>query len=169
MKKFSLKKDVYDLRNASKYVKVYMYVQHAHKRSKKMKKLKDFLYDKNDIIIVIIIVAAAALLIISRINAIMDYPAKYAEEQAATETKATVKITESSTEEETVAEDVEITIDDTDTSSSVADKLYEAGLIDSADDFESFVYDSGKSSSIQSGTFQIPSGSSHEEILDIIT
>lgn len=135
----------------------------------KMKKLKDFFYDKNDIIIVIIIVALAALLIFSRIDAIMDYPAKYAEENAATETKQTVKITEPSTEEETVAEDVTITIDDTDSSSSVAEMLYEAGLIDSTDEFESFVDESGKSSSIQSGTFQIPSGSSHEEILDIIT
>ena len=169
VKKFSRKKDVYDLRNCSKYDKVYVYVQYACKRSKKMKKLKDFLYDKNDIVIVLIIVAAAALLIISRIGAIMDYPAQYAEENAATETKATAKITEPSTEEETVAEDVTITIDDSDGSSSVADKLYEAGLIESADEFESYVIDSGKTDSIQSGTFQIPSGSSFEEILDIIT
>lgn len=169
VKKFSRKKDVYDLRNCSKYDKVYVYVQYARKRSKKMKKLKDFLYDKNDIVIVIIIVAAAAILIFSRIDAIMDYPAKYAEEHAATETKETVKITEPSTEEETVAEDATITIGDEDSSSDVSDKLYEAGLIDSADDFNVFIEDSGKSGSIQSGTFQIPSDSSYEEILDIIT
>jgi len=134
-----------------------------------MKKFKDFLYDKNDLIIVLLIVLIAGFIIFNRINAIMDYPEQYASEMAAKETKETVKITEPSTEEETVASDVTITIDDSDGSSSVADKLYEAGLIDSVDEFESFVEDSGKSGSIQSGTFQIPSGSSHEEILDIIT
>ena len=55
-------------------------------------------YDKNDILIVLIIVVAAALLIYTRINAIMDYPAQYAEENAATETKATYQITEPSEE-----------------------------------------------------------------------
>lgn len=133
-----------------------------------MKKLKDFFYDKNDIIIVVLIVAVAAFIIYTRIDSIMGYPAQYASEMAATETRETVKITEPS-EEETVAEDITITIDDSDTSSSVSDKLYEAGVIDSSDDFEAFVSDEGKSDSIQSGTFQIPSGSSYEEILDIIT
>ena len=40
-----------------------------------MKKLKDFFYNKNDIIIVLIILAIAALIIYTRIGAIMDYPA----------------------------------------------------------------------------------------------
>lgn len=134
-----------------------------------MKKLKDFFYDKNDIIIVLLIVAFAAFIIYTRIDSIMSYPEQYASRVAATETKQTTAITEPSAEEETSAENASVTINDSDTSSSVADKLYEAGLIDSADEFESFVNDSGKSGSIQSGTFQIPSGSSHEEILDIIT
>lgn len=134
-----------------------------------MKKLKDFFYDKNDVIIVLLIVAAAALIIYTRIDSIMSYPAEYASQAAATETKETTEITQPSSTEETTAKDVTITIKDSDTSSSVADKLYEAGLIDSADDFEAFVDSSDKSDAIQSGTFQIPSGSSHEEILDIIT
>lgn len=41
-----------------------------------MKKIKDFFYDKSDIIIVLLIVAAAAFLIYNRIDAIMDYPVK---------------------------------------------------------------------------------------------
>lgn len=39
-----------------------------------MEKLKDFFYDKNDIVVALIIIAAAALIILGRINAIMDYP-----------------------------------------------------------------------------------------------
>ena len=49
-----------------------------------MKKLKDFFYNKNDIIIVLIILAIAALIIYTRIGAIMDYPAKLAKQPAAT-------------------------------------------------------------------------------------
>ena len=60
----------------------------------KMKKIKDFFYDKNDIIIELLIVAAAAFLIYNRINAIMDYPAKYAEEMEKATTQQVVETTE---------------------------------------------------------------------------
>lgn len=39
-----------------------------------MKHIKDFLYDKNDILIALLILVAAALIIIWRTNVIMDYP-----------------------------------------------------------------------------------------------
>ncbi|WP_206459775.1 endolytic transglycosylase MltG [Anaerovorax sp. IOR16] len=39
-----------------------------------MNKLKDILYDKNDILVVLIILAIAALIISNRIDAIMAYP-----------------------------------------------------------------------------------------------
>lgn len=39
-----------------------------------MKKFKDFVYDKNDIIIALFILVLAALVIVWRMNAIMDYP-----------------------------------------------------------------------------------------------
>ena len=39
-----------------------------------MKKFKDFLYDKNDIIIALLILVVASLLIIWRMEAIMEYP-----------------------------------------------------------------------------------------------
>jgi hypothetical protein len=39
-----------------------------------MNKLKDFLYNKNDIIVAVIILLAAAAVIYFRIAAIMDYP-----------------------------------------------------------------------------------------------
>ena len=39
-----------------------------------MKKLKDFIYDKNDVIIAALILIAAALIITWRMNVILDYP-----------------------------------------------------------------------------------------------
>ena len=39
-----------------------------------MKKFKDFLYDKNDILIALLILVAAAFLILWRMEAIMAYP-----------------------------------------------------------------------------------------------
>ena len=40
----------------------------------KMKKFKDFIYDKNDIIIAVLILAVAALVILWRLNIILEYP-----------------------------------------------------------------------------------------------
>ena len=133
-----------------------------------MKKLKDFFYDKNDIIIVLLIVIVAGFIIYNRIDNVMSYPEQYAKEVAAKEEKETVPATEPSTEETSETE-ITITIEDDDTSSSVAEKLQEAGLIYSADGFEDFMENQGKTESIQSGTFKIPNNSSEEEILDIIT
>ena len=39
-----------------------------------MKKFKDFIYDKNDIIIAVLILAVAALVIFWRLNVILEYP-----------------------------------------------------------------------------------------------
>lgn len=137
-----------------------------------MRKLKDFFYDKNDIIIVLIIIAVAAFIIYTRVEAIMEYPEQYAKEIEATAsekepTPSTTEATEST--EESSNENISITIDDDDYSSTVAEKLAEAGLVSSAEEFDSYINESGKSSSIQSGTFQIPSGATFEEILEIIT
>ena len=71
-----------------------------------MRKIKDFFYDKNDIIIVLIILAAAAFIIYTRIGVIMDYPEQLAREAAAAESQQ---------QEETSNTDsniVSITIDD---------------------------------------------------------
>lgn len=51
-----------------------------------MKHLKDFLYDKNDIIIAFVILLIAGLLIFWRMEVIMDYPQTLAEETGTTKT-----------------------------------------------------------------------------------
>ena len=137
-----------------------------------MKKLKDFFYNKNDIFIVLIIVAVAAFIIYTRVDSIMTYPEKQAAKIAHQEAeKVSEPITEATTaaEPEAAAEAAEITITDEDTSTSVAEKLEAAKLISSATEFESYVANEGKTDALQNGTFEIPSGSTHEEILNIIT
>ena len=127
-----------------------------------MKKLKDFFYNKNDIIIVLIILVIAALIIYTRIGAIMDYPAKLAKQAAATAETTT----EPAASEK---EKVSVTIEDSDSTSTVAQKIYDAGLISSASEFEEYITSSGKESSIKAGTYEIPISSLQEEILNIIT
>lgn len=41
-----------------------------------MKRFKDFVYDKNDILIALLVLVAAALIILWRMEAIMDYPSQ---------------------------------------------------------------------------------------------
>ena len=62
-----------------------------------MNRLKDFFYNKNDIIIVLVILVLAGLLIWNRIGAIVDYPAKLAEQSEKTQTTQTVETTTETT------------------------------------------------------------------------
>ena len=127
-----------------------------------MNRLKDFFYNKNDIILVLIILAVAAFIIYSRIVAIMDYPEQLAEKSAATATEETVS-------DESSSSVTSVTIEDTDTAATISEKLYKAGLISSSSDLQSYISSSEDKITFKSGTFQIPNGSSQEEILDIIT
>lgn len=126
-----------------------------------MNKLKDFLYNKNDIIIVLIILTIASFIIYTRIDAIMDYPEKLAKQTAATET-------ESITQTESATELISIKINDSDTAADVSKKLYKAKLITSASDFKEYIKSQKKESLLKAGIFKIPAGSSQEEILNII-
>ena len=51
-----------------------------------MKSLKDFIYDKNDIIIALVILILAGLLIVWRMDAIMEYPQTLAQQTGTTDT-----------------------------------------------------------------------------------
>lgn len=127
-----------------------------------MKKLKDFFYDKNDIIIVLIILAAAAFIIYTRIGVIIDYPEKLAKQAAATETVQTI-------EESSESSVVSITIEKEDTIDTVSQKLYEEKLLTSASEFKEYVEGLEDDVTLKTGTFQVPKDSSNEEIADIIT
>ncbi len=136
-----------------------------------MNRIKDFFYNKNDIIIVLIILVAATFIIYTRIDAIMAYPEQLAEQAAQQETTEdtsdTSQSSDSSSSSDTTSS-VSITITDSDTSDTVAAKLYEAGLIASDTEFTEYVSSQGKEGSLKSGTFQINMDSSNEDILNII-
>ena len=62
-----------------------------------------------------------------------------------------------------------ITINRGDDSGSVSRRLYEAGLVEDARAFDSYLCNNGYSRSINPGTYEIASGTSEEEIAKIIT
>ena len=141
-----------------------------------MNKIKDFFYNKNDIIIVLIILVVAGMIIYTRINAIMDYPETFAEKNAkaqqttqASETKeSTTASSESTSQDSSSSDTVSISILESDSSISVATKLYQAGLVDSDTEFQSYISNMGKEDSLKSGTFKIPKNATDEQILSII-
>lgn len=47
-----------------------------------MNAIKNFIYKQNDLFIALIILVVAAIIIFNRINVIMEYPAKMAEQHA---------------------------------------------------------------------------------------
>lgn len=152
-----------------------------------MRKLKDFFYNKNDIIIVLIILAVAAFIIYSRIGVIMDYPEKLADnnetvitqeestptlasDETETTQESTVKSTSTSKKDsEKDSKTVSVKLTNSDTSVTVAEKLANAGIVESATEFEGYITNMDKADSIKSGTFKIKKGSSYETILNTIT
>lgn len=68
-----------------------------------------------------------------------------------------------------IAETVTITIRSGDNSYSVSKSLEEAGLVESADAYDSYLCDNGYSRGIRIGAYEIPAGAGEEEIAEIIT
>lgn len=134
-----------------------------------MNKIKDFFYDKNDILVALIILAAAAFIIYIRIGDIMAYPNTLVETTAASsETTAAAQTTAATTAPAAVPP-VSITISDDAISITVSKQLADAGLVPSADVFETALKKYNMTSSIRSGTFSIPADATNEQIIEIIT
>ena len=164
-----------------------------------MNKIKDILYDKNDILVALLIVAIAALVIYTRIEVIMDYPqiqAAAAESSSQAETKdktsaqkneqnaagenesdktvaseKQVNGTDSKSAEQTNAPSgiVSINIPAGSTLDSIAQQLLDNGLISDKTAFINHMVGLGLDTKVKCGTFQIPGGSSTDEIAAILT
>lgn len=159
-----------------------------------MKFLKDFFYDKNDIILTIIILVLAGLLISWRLDEIMKYPATLAKE---THTTVTTQedvpdeessaeegsSEESSAEEEAVGEmpeesiwangvltqNVTVTVRKGSETSAVNDLIY-AGLFDSYDEFAKVCKSvKRKPSQIKATSYVFEAGSSQADIAKQVT
>lgn len=96
------------------------------------------------------------------------------EKQETTETSTNVNEEEKS-EEETSSEEKDevstytLTIEPGMYSSTISEKLFEAGIIDSETDFSNFLEDEGYSTLIQIGEYELHSDMTQQEIAETIT
>jgi len=142
-----------------------------------MNKLRDFIYDKSDIVIALLIISIAGLIVLSRIDAILAYP-----ETFAANTKPPVvsepaihvgdKDSTSSAAIEGDGDDIEmlaIYINYGESLQSVADKFVSVGLFSTAEEFLSAIEDAGVQTQIKTGNFILPANATDEEVMEIIT
>lgn len=159
-----------------------------------MQRIKNILYDKNDILVALIIVCVAALIIFNRIDAIMAYPSTLSHDDG---TRANTPIT---TEDTSVDPDIDAsdaastkTDENTDskdnnsdqsdegvvnhsvyieygsTASDIADILIKIKLVENRQQFYDALAVAGAESKLQAGTFTVPSDSTPAEVVAIIT
>lgn len=134
--------------------------------SKSRHSRENFLYDKSDLIIAFIILLIAALIIGSRVTAIMNYPktAVVTVEQGVTDHDE-----DNAADSGSSADSVTINITDGDSTSSVAKKLADEGLIDDAKAFEKLMEKNKLQGFLVTGDHSIPKNTSNASIIKIIT
>ena len=172
-----------------------------------MKKLKDLIYDYNDIFVAVLIVILAGAIISWRISYIMAYP-KYLAEQTAGEISDDISLddidlslsdvedindnpedivsdpTSGPTEEEpqdaeqpntneggefVTAQDASFTVPPGVSGTKIGQLLYEDNLVESSQQFITAVAKKNAETKLMAGTFNIPAGSTVEDIVDILT
>jgi cytoskeletal protein RodZ len=158
--------------------------------------MRNFIYNKSDIMVAIGIVLVAAILIITRVNAIMDYPKDNttdsenqtssadlsdlngeSKESDKTESDTSEKDSDNSADSDSDTKndnssetgDVEFTIEIGQPTATTAAELEAVGLIPNADAFITAVQAKNAETSIQAGTFTIPKGSTIDEIIIILS
>lgn len=156
-----------------------------------MNKIKDIIYDKNDIVLAVIILACAALLILWRLNAIIDYPVVLAEQAAAqqevnnenaskqakeTEKKETAvkentknKAADELWENGVTTKQIQVTVTAGDLQTAV-ESLVAAGLFESYAEYEKVCNSQGiDPAGLKGATFTINAGATKEDIALLVT
>lgn len=139
-----------------------------------MKRLKDFIYNTNDILLALIIIAVAALVIMWRMNAIMEYPATlvagegtHSEQQV--DDDAEPLVPDSVWVDGVLGKDVTVTIEGG-TASEAVQSLVDAELFESYDEFAEICTSAGyKPDRITAKTYTFPSGSTQTDIAHAVT
>jgi cytoskeletal protein RodZ len=159
--------------------------------------MRNFLYNKSDVLVAAIIVIVAIIIIWSRIDAIMKSddssaakpPAKTTTEASGTETPAdddTVQPasgdagagsgttadaadTTQTTAPPADGTEVTLTVQSGMSSDQIAVALKDAGLIATSEEFNTAVRSKGAETKLRAGSFKIPAGSSVDAIIDILT
>ena len=159
-----------------------------------MKHLKDFFYDKNDIVLTFIILAIAIVIIAWRMDVIMEYPATLAKQTHTTTTTQTVeeipdepapaekpeeqksasgeegvKPVESLWINGTLSKDVTVSVASGSAIAAV-DSLIDAKIFDSYDQYVNTCNELGVNpEDIKATTFTFTKGSSHSDIAKQVT
>lgn len=143
-----------------------------------MKGLKDFIYDKNDILIALVILILAALLIVWRMDVIMDYPQTLAQQTGTTDTtddtavpdKDDGKGSDSSLWSNGVlSKDVNVKVEGGSATAAVQ-SLVDAGLFSSYEDFTKVCKAAGYTpEDIKATTFTFEAGCTQTDIAKIVT
>ena len=154
-----------------------------------MKKFKDFIYDKNDIIIAVLILAVAALVIFWRLNIILEYPKQLLEtDDTGIETPVDGGNEADDSGDNTDGDDIEDNTDDNSTqdvslwqggvltkdvevevtgnsASAAIQCLIDKGLFDDYDEYKKICDDNGMDhEKVKAGTFTFQKGSTKVEI-----
>lgn len=159
-----------------------------------MRKLKDFIYDYNDIMLAIVIIVVAAGVIFWKVTDVMAYPSFIRNANKQNEQTEIGQIDTTPIDVEPIAEpgpevtpdpvepapsveptpsvvaaDTKFEIKSGEYLSTVAKNLQSQGLVSDSSAFVKTVESMGLSSRIQVGTFTIPAGATDEQIAKIIT
>lgn len=163
-----------------------------------MNKLKDILYNKNDLLVVFVILAIAALIISNRVDAIMAYPqtvlaqekektddpilssdltgsddenkeADSDKKNAADASSSKSDTTTDPTSADSSAVNYSVYIESGSTGSKIAQTLVDCGLIKDKDAFFEAVSTAKAESKLKAGNFIVPKGSTPAQIVKILT
>jgi len=153
-----------------------------------MNRIKNFLYDTNDILVAVIILCCAAFVIVAHVNAIITYPEKsIAIENSQGGYIRPVPAPEPGSEPEPglepepepgpepePPENTEIVnhslyIAYGQSMNEIADNIVHLGLFDDRQDFLNHIESNNAGLKVQAGDFIIPSNSTKDEVIKIIT
>ncbi|MCI5721468.1 MAG: hypothetical protein MR328_03255 [Firmicutes bacterium] len=151
-----------------------------------MKFIKDFIYDKNDIVIAFLILLVAGALIVWRMDAIMTYPQTLAEKTGPTKTVVDEVDTDADADSSSdadsnaqssdgvwsgnaLAAEVKVTIEPG-VASVAVQSLVDAGLFESYEDFEQVCKSIGREpTNIKATSFTFGPGSTKADIAKTVT
>lgn len=135
-----------------------------------MSRIKDFFYDRNDIIVTLIILLIAAIIIYFRVGAIMNYPNTLVDTPSGSDQpKASAPAAAASEPSATAAgTTVIISAGDT-TAAAVAQDLETKLLVPSAAEFQSLLAEYNLTEEIKAGTYEVPANATEKQIIELIT
>lgn len=141
-----------------------------------MNRLKDILYDKNDLLVALVILAIAGFVIYNRIDVIMDYPGTLVAQAGTESPPVAEQIDESDDADQQTDEtdepeinQISIYIEYGATGNHIAQLLIDYDLIQTKEQFYDAVAAAGADTRLQAGNFKIPSNATPAEIIEIIT